>query len=67
MLSQNNFDNICHEHVTYFGLRSMETLLDRHMLQVFDVELNDVNGGSFRMWICRKNARPVSPAVSKMR
>ena len=51
MLSQNAFDNICHEHLEYYSLLSLENLLSRHNLEVFDVELNDVNGGSFRTYI----------------
>lgn len=51
MLSQNAFDNICHEHVEYYSLLSLENLLARHDLEVFDAELNDVNGGSFRIYI----------------
>ena len=50
MLRQNAFDNICHEHLEYYSLSSLEALLDRHDLDVFDVELNDVNGGSFRVY-----------------
>jgi NDP-4-keto-2,6-dideoxyhexose 3-C-methyltransferase len=51
MLSQNAFDNICHEHLEYYSLLSMENLLKRHGLEVFDVDLNDVNGGSFRLYM----------------
>ncbi len=51
MLSQNAFDNVVHEHLEYYSLRSLEHLLARHRLEAFDVELNDVNGGSFRVYI----------------
>ena len=51
MLSQNAFDNVVHEHVEYYSLLSLENLLRRHGLKVFDAELNDVNGGSFRTYI----------------
>jgi hypothetical protein len=55
MLQQNAFDNICHEHLEYYSLNSLEFLLEQHDLEVFDVELNDVNGGSFRTYIKHKN------------
>lgn len=55
MLEANAFDNICHEHLEYYSLGSLRNLLDRFGLRIFDVELNDVNGGSFRIWI--KHAR----------
>lgn len=51
MLSQNAFDNICHEHVGYYSLASMERLLKPHNFEVCDIELNDVNGGSFRIYV----------------
>ncbi len=50
MLKQNGFDNICHEHLEYYSLQSFEYLLKLHDFQVVDVELNDVNGGSFRVY-----------------
>ena len=56
MLKQNAFDNICHEHLEYYSLRSMEALLERHGLEVVDVELNDVNGGSIRLYIRNDDA-----------
>ncbi|MDP1689115.1 MAG: class I SAM-dependent methyltransferase [bacterium] len=51
MLSTNELGNICHEHLEYYSLLSLENLLNRHNLEVFDVELNDINGGSFRAYI----------------
>jgi hypothetical protein len=51
MLEQNTFDNISHEHLEYYSLGSLEKLLGRHNLKVKDVEINDVNGGSFRTYI----------------
>ena len=54
MLEQNAFDNICHEHIEYYSTSSLMYLLDRHNLEVFDVELNNINGGSFRVYIKHK-------------
>ncbi|RJQ29492.1 class I SAM-dependent methyltransferase [Candidatus Parcubacteria bacterium] len=69
MLSQNAFDNICHEHVEYYSLLSLENLLTRHGLEVCDVELNDVNGGSFRTYIrhSRKGAQLRIPQEAEAR
>jgi SAM-dependent methyltransferase len=57
MLKQNAFDNICHEHLEYYSLASMDSLLSRHGMRVVDVELNDVNGGSFRLYIRNDDAK----------
>lgn len=54
MLENNTFDNICHEHLEYYSLLSLEHLLNKHDMEAFDVELNDVNGGSFRIYIRHK-------------
>ncbi len=51
MLKTNGFDNICAEHLEYYSLTTLVELLKRHNLEVFDVEENDVNGGSFRTYI----------------
>lgn len=51
MLARNNFDNISHEHVGYYTLGVMDRLVRAHGLEIRDVELNDVNGGSFRLYV----------------
>jgi hypothetical protein len=61
MLEQTAFDNICHEHLEYYSLASLQNLLDRHGLQAFDIELNDVNGGSYRVYIKHKDGQPANP------
>jgi hypothetical protein len=56
MIKQLAFDNICHEHVYYWGLKSMKKALAEADLKVVDVQLNDINGGSFRLFIKKKNS-----------
>lgn len=51
MLNQNAFDNICHEHREYYSLISMNNLLKKHGLEIFDIEQNNINGGSIRTYI----------------
>jgi len=50
MLSQLAFDNICHEHVYYYSLFNFKRLLEENGFRVVDVQLNTVNGGSFRVF-----------------
>jgi len=59
MLKQHDFGNICHEHLEYYSLESLEYLLKLHDLVVSDVELNDVNGGSVRVFIRNRGADEV--------
>ena len=70
MLENTAFDNICHEHLTYFSLTSLEPLLERHGLEVFRVEENPINGGSFRTYIRHINKddpQDVEASVADMR
>lgn len=57
MLDQNSFDTICHEHVAYYSLASLEHLLARCHMIVVDASLNDINGGSFRVTVVHQNSR----------
>ena len=62
MIERDAYDTICHEHVSYYALRQIEWMAERAGLKVLDVELNDVNGGSFcitaaksvQAMLCRK-------------
>lgn len=54
MFHQLEFGNICAEHVMYYSLVGLERLLESRGFIVCDCELNDVNGGSFRVY-CTKS------------
>jgi len=57
MLAHNMFDNICHEHTTYYSLAPMEYIFKQCGMKLVDVELNNVNGSSYRFYI-RKAVGP---------
>lgn len=67
MIQQLAFDNICHEHVYYWGLASMEKLLKKAGLKIVDCQVNDVNGGSFRIYIKKKKSDVTSFATAPYR
>lgn len=69
MLRNNDIGNVCHEHLSYQSLHSLETILNRAGLFVFDVEQNDINGGSFRVYACKGSHkhRPLSSSLAQMR
>ena len=56
ILARNAFDAICHEHLEYYSIASLEPLLRRHRLTVADVETNEVNGGSVRVYIVHEGS-----------
>jgi hypothetical protein len=47
MLRTNSYDTVCHEHLEYYALGPVKTLLENQGLKIVDVEMNSVNGGSF--------------------
>lgn len=59
MIEQLAFDNICHEHAYYYSLNSLKKLFSKHNLKIVDCDLNDVNGGSFRIYV-QKQSAPVT-------
>ncbi|MCK9486798.1 MAG: class I SAM-dependent methyltransferase [Dehalococcoidia bacterium] len=46
------YDTIYHEHFFYFSLLTVEDILGRHGLRVFDVEQLPTHGGSLRIFAC---------------
>ena len=65
MLFQNAFDNVCHEHLAYHSLRSLDFIVSKHGLKMFDAEINDVNAGSIRVYMGRE--RSPSPMMIALR
>ncbi len=63
-IDKNGFDNIVHEHLEYYSLYSLEYLLSRHNLEVFDLELNDLYGGSIRTYIKHKKSKKYNEQAS---
>lgn len=55
MLKDNIFDNIVHEHVAYYSLKSLEFLLSMFNLSIIESKVVDSYGGSLRVYI-KKNA-----------
>ena len=53
MIKQNDVGNICHEHLEFYSLKSLKYLFENNGLEIFKIEENDINGGSFRIF-CRK-------------
>lgn len=63
-LKVNAYDNICHEHLAYYTLKHLKNLLVEYGLEIFDVEYNDVNGGSVRVYIAREDTHQISYNVN---
>jgi SAM-dependent methyltransferase len=63
MIKANAFDNICHEHLEYYSLKTTQQLLDKHGLEIFDIETNEVNGGSVRLYVGHRHSWQITRAT----
>jgi NDP-4-keto-2,6-dideoxyhexose 3-C-methyltransferase len=59
MLKLNEFTNITPEHLEYYSLRVINSMLFNHNLTIFRVEYNKTNGASTRLYICHKGEREI--------
>ncbi len=50
------FDTICHEHLEYYSAKVVLEMAKKNGLKVFDIDTNDINGGSIRFFICNNEA-----------
>jgi len=55
MLDQGSYDSICHEHLEYYSLATLEYLFKRVDLHVIRAEFNGMNGGSVRLFVTHNN------------
>jgi len=47
MITNNEFDTIYHEHLSFFNIKSMNKFLSKTSFFLSDVEITDVHGGSY--------------------
>jgi SAM-dependent methyltransferase len=50
-MAKNAIDEVCHEHVCFYNLNNLEMIFGLAGLKIFDVQLNDINGGSVLLWM----------------
>ena len=56
IIKNNLFDTICHEHLAYYSVKVIMSMIKKNNLKVFDIKTNKINGGSTRFYICHKNS-----------
>lgn len=57
MLRANSFDTVCHEHLSYYGMRQIKYIMDQAGLKIIDFEFNDINGGSISIVVANKDSK----------
>jgi len=65
MLTNMNFYDICHEHLSYYSLAALQKLMERNGLTVIDASTNAVNGGSLRAFITHTENRAMQTTVGR--
>lgn len=61
------FDQIYHEHLLYYNIKTLERLLCRHGLELFDADLASIHGGSIMAYVGHPGKRPVSPRLAELK
>ena len=61
------YDQICHEHVTYYSLTTFNKILENNKMKVIDLSFNEINGGSIEV-VCAKEKSKIKqkPIVQKI-
>ena len=63
MIATNSYDTVCHEHIEYYSLHNIREILERAGLRIIEVQMNDINGGSFAVTAARLDSRWVAEQV----
>lgn len=51
ILANNSYDTICHEHILYFTMKTLKTILDRAGLKIVSCIRNEINGASLAVTV----------------
>lgn len=65
LLDNLEYDTIYHEHLSYLSLKPMIRFFKDKGMEVFDVELYPIHGGSMRYYIGREGKYPISKKISE--
>tara|TARA_R110002095_G_scaffold156165_1_gene135678 strand:- start:677 stop:1918 length:1242 start_codon:yes stop_codon:yes gene_type:complete len=57
MLRMCSYDTICHEHLEYYSLTTVQKILDAAHMKLIDVQMNAINGGSFAVTAAKKGSK----------
>ena len=59
------YDQINHEHITYYTLSSLNKILKKNQLKIIDVNFNEINGGSAEVIVAKKESKR-KPNIKKI-
>jgi hypothetical protein len=65
ILRNTEFDNIYHEHLTYWTVRSIGALFQQYGLEIYDAQLLPIHGGSLELLVGLAGVHPIAPEVQR--
>lgn len=60
LLENLTYDQICHEHITYYTLTTFEKVAKKNKLKILDFTFNNINGGSIEITCSKINSKQKS-------
>ncbi len=65
-LKENKFDTIYHEHIFYYSLLSLRNIFKKADLEIYDVEMTPMQGGSLLIFISHPGSFPISENIKNL-
>tara|TARA_B100001146_G_C16177095_1_gene432877 strand:- start:326 stop:1561 length:1236 start_codon:yes stop_codon:yes gene_type:complete len=60
------FDTIYHEHISYFSVIALSNWFKKYNLEIFDIQKQNVHGGTIRVFVSKKNNFLVKKSVENI-
>ena len=57
LLKNLTYDQINHEHITYYTLTTFDQIIKKNSLKIIDVNFNEINGGSAEVIVARSTSK----------
>ena len=56
LLKNLTYDQICHEHCTYYTLNTFKKIVEKNGLKITELNVNEINGGSIEVSCAKKDS-----------
>ena len=57
MIKKNSYDTICHEHLEYYSIHSINFIMKKTHFKIIDIKKNDINGGSIALTVAKEKSK----------
>ena len=63
MIENLEYDTIYHQHLTYVSIKPLIPFFDKFDMEIFDLESEEIHGGSMRIFVAEKGQMEIQPIV----